>query len=169
MVDDTAESSSRRCSFCGRSAREVGGMIDSSTAMICHGCAELCHEAVVERRGEASAQPLGEPPRPHDIKAFLDTYVVGRERAKQALSVAVFSHYKRVRVNASSRRPSDAEPTKSNVLPLGPTGSGKTPLVQSPARTLNVPNRPMGRRTCRTGTEPAIRCQQGSTLASADD
>ncbi|MER7212048.1 ClpX C4-type zinc finger protein [Streptosporangium sp. NPDC000239] len=92
MVDDTAESSSRRCSFCGRSAREVGGMIDSSTATICHGCAELCHEVVVERRGETSAQPLGEPPRPHDIKAFLDTYVVGRERAKRALSVAVFSH-----------------------------------------------------------------------------
>ena len=128
-----------KCSFCGKSQKQVRKLIGGSGAYICDECIELCNEIIEEELGSqqssSSATPL---PKPREINEFLNTWVIGQDRAKRALSVAVYNHYKRIR----SREAGNAEDmlgTKSNILLLGPTGTGKTHLARCLARLLDVP------------------------------
>ena len=125
------------CSFCGKGQREVKKLIAGPTVYICDECIELCNDIIAEDEAGRKT-PEGEPalPKPHDIKKILDEYVIGQERAKKTLSVAVHNHYKRI---DSSLEDDDVEIQKSNILLLGPTGCGKTLLAQTLARILNVP------------------------------
>ena len=128
------------CSFCGKSQHEVKKLIAGPSVFICDECIELCNDIV---REEVSAQAVpgearGELPTPADIKANLDNYVIGQERAKRTLAVAVYNHYKRLK-HRQDAGGSDVELAKSNILLIGPTGSGKTLLAQTLARQLDVP------------------------------
>ena len=127
-----------KCSFCGKSQKQVKKLIAGPGVYICDECIDLCNEIIEEEFSEAIELGLGELPKPRDIFEFLDQYVIGQEVAKKALSVAVYNHYKRVQAGENAK--DDAiELAKSNILLLGPTGSGKTLLAQTLARMLNVP------------------------------
>ena len=125
-----------KCSFCGKTQKQVKKLIAGPGVYICDECIELCNEIIVEELAEASTAGLEELPKPHQIFEFLDNYVIGQERAKKSLSVAVYNHYKRVQ---SGARDNNVELAKSNILLLGPTGCGKTLMAQTLARMLNVP------------------------------
>ena len=125
-----------KCSFCGKTQKQVKKLIAGPGVYICDECIELCNEIIVEELAEASTAGLEELPKPHQIYEFLDNYVIGQERAKKSLSVAVYNHYKRVQ---SGSRDNNVELAKSNILLLGPTGCGKTLMAQTLARMLNVP------------------------------
>ncbi len=131
------ESSQLTCSFCGKSQDEVKKLIAGPTVYICDECIELCNDIIDEesRLDQTSDPELKHLPKPVELKDILDEYVIGQERAKKILSVAVYNHYKRV----ESTEKNDIEIQKSNVLLLGPTGSGKTLLAQTLARVLDVP------------------------------
>ena len=127
------------CSFCGKSQKEVLKLIAGPSVLICNECISLCNEIIAEEmQKEQSEQVLTGIPSPHEIKKVLDEYVIGQERAKKVLSVAVHNHYKRLEHGATSTA-SDVELSKSNILLIGPTGCGKTLLAQSMARILQVP------------------------------
>jgi ATP-dependent Clp protease ATP-binding subunit ClpX len=131
-----------KCSFCGKSQKQVKKLIAGPGVYICDECIDLCNEILEEELAEAGELTLAELPKPKEISAFLDQYVVGQDQAKKALSVAVYNHYKRVQAEPSGHRPADGEPvelSKSNILLIGPTGCGKTHLAQTLARMLNVP------------------------------
>ena len=127
-----------RCSFCGKSQNEVKKLIAGPGVYICDECIELCNDIIAEERErEESTKATFKVPRPIDIKNHLDDYVIGQSRAKKALAVAVHNHYKRV--NSMGGKKDEIELAKSNILLIGPTGSGKTLLAQTIARILNVP------------------------------
>ncbi len=133
-----------KCSFCGKSQKQVRKLIAGPGVYICDECIELCNEIIEEEFSEAAdVGLLEELPKPRDIVSFLDSYVIGQPVAKKALAVAVYNHYKRVQAQASSpRRAAEDELVelgKSNILLIGPTGCGKTYLAQTLARMLNVP------------------------------
>lgn len=134
-----------KCSFCGKSQKQVRKLIAGGGVYICDECIELCNEIIDEELANAQQQDEEEArlPRPSEITAFLDQYVIGQERAKRTLAVAVYNHYKRIRMEEQSatarQRDEEVEISKSNILLLGPTGSGKTYLAQTLARMLNVP------------------------------
>jgi ATP-dependent Clp protease ATP-binding subunit ClpX len=127
------------CSFCGKSQHEVRKLIAGPSVFICDECVELCNDIIREEIQQADSQKGGagsDLPTPHEISGILDQYVIGQGQAKKALAVAVYNHYKRLRSNSGS---GEVELAKSNILLIGPTGSGKTLLAQTLARLLNVP------------------------------
>jgi len=127
-----------KCSFCGKTQKQVKKLIAGPGVYICDECIELCNEIIIEELSETSALGLTELPKPQEISDFLDQFVIGQERAKRSLAVAVYNHYKRVQ-SGDTKREDAVELAKSNILILGPTGCGKTLLAQTLARMLNVP------------------------------
>ncbi|MEY3259164.1 MAG: hypothetical protein RI954_1190 [Actinomycetota bacterium] len=135
---DTAELV--KCSFCGKSQKQVKKLIAGPSVYICDECIDLCNEIIDEEFVKNVDSGVAELPIPRDIRTFLDEYVVGQEQAKKVLAVAVFNHYRRIKHKASgAQRRDEVELQKSNILLLGPTGCGKTHMAQTLARMLNVP------------------------------
>ncbi|KQV76000.1 ATP-dependent Clp protease ATP-binding subunit ClpX [Aeromicrobium sp. Root344] len=130
-----------KCSFCGKSQKQVKKLIAGPGVYICDECIDLCNEIIEEELAEGAELSLGELPKPHEIYDFLNGYVIGQDGAKKSLAVAVYNHYKRVQAQVGSSRSKDdqVELAKSNILLVGPTGCGKTYLAQTLARMLNVP------------------------------
>ena len=126
-----------KCSFCGKSQKQVKKLIAGPGVYICDECIDLCNDIIEEELADSAEVRFDELPKPKEIHEFLNDYVIGQEHAKKALSVAVYSHYKRVQ--SGSYHDSEVELSKSNILLLGPTGCGKTLLAQTLARMLNVP------------------------------
>jgi ATP-dependent Clp protease ATP-binding subunit ClpX len=142
MADKKSASSEKTlyCTFCGKSQHEVKKLIAGPSVFICDECIDLCNEIIRDELPglEAAKEKGSDLPTPAEIKANLDNYVIGQEPAKRTLAVAVYNHYKRLKHKESSKK-DDVELTKSNILLIGPTGSGKTLLAQTMARMLNVP------------------------------
>jgi ATP-dependent Clp protease ATP-binding subunit ClpX len=138
MADKGSSDKLLYCSFCGKSQHEVRKLIAGPSVFICDECVELCNDIIREEIQQADGQKgaSSDLPTPHEISGILDQYVIGQSQAKKALAVAVYNHYKRLRSNTGS---GEVELAKSNILLIGPTGSGKTLLAQTLARLLNVP------------------------------
>ncbi|VQR08715.1 ATP-dependent Clp protease, ATP-binding subunit ClpX [Streptococcus pneumoniae] len=127
------------CSFCGKSQEEVQKIIAGNNAFICNECVELAQEIIREELAEEVLADLSEVPKPIELLHILNHYVIGQDRAKRALAVAVYNHYKRINFHDTREESEDVDLQKSNILMIGPTGSGKTFLAQTLAKSLNVP------------------------------
>jgi ATP-dependent Clp protease ATP-binding subunit ClpX len=136
MFKFTDDKGQLKCSFCGKTQDQVRKLVAGPGVYICDECIELCNEIVEEELGEEEEFELKDVPKPTEIRNILDQYVIGQDTAKKSLAVAVYNHYKRINSNLKS---DDVELSKSNILLIGPTGSGKTLLAQTLARILNVP------------------------------
>src|ERR671933_549699 len=129
-----------KCSFCGKSQKQVKKLIAGPGVYICDECIDLCNEIIEEELSESSDLKFDELPKPKEIHSFLEQYVIGQDQAKRTLAVAVYNHYKRVQAGGErASRDDSVELAKSNILLMGPTGCGKTHLAQTLARMLNVP------------------------------
>ncbi|NCT91744.1 ATP-dependent Clp protease ATP-binding subunit ClpX [Cellulomonas sp. APG4] len=128
-----------KCSFCGKSQKQVKKLIAGPGVYICDECIDLCNEIIEEELAEATETGLVELSKPREIFDFLEQYIVGQEQAKRSLAVAVYNHYKRIQAGETGRSDDDVEIAKSNILLIGPTGTGKTYLAQTLAKMLNVP------------------------------
>jgi ATP-dependent Clp protease ATP-binding subunit ClpX len=128
-----------KCSFCGKSQKQVKKLIAGPGVYICDECIELCNDIIAEELADTTELSFEELPKPKEIYEFLNDYVIGQEYAKKILSVAVYNHYKRVQAGNNGTHDNEVELAKSNILLLGPTGCGKTLLAQTLARMLNVP------------------------------
>jgi len=128
-----------KCSFCGKSQKQVKKLIAGPGVYICDECIDLCNEIIEEELSETSELNFGDLPKPKEIFEFLNDYIIGQDHAKRILSVAVYNHYKRIQLGTGHHHGDDVELAKSNILLIGPTGCGKTLLAQTLARMLNVP------------------------------
>jgi len=128
-----------KCSFCGKSQKQVKKLIAGPGVYICDECIDLCNEIIEEELADGGDLSFEELLKPREIYEFLNDWIVGQETAKKILSVAVYNHYKRIQYGAQSGSSSDVELAKSNILLMGPTGCGKTLLAKTLARMLNVP------------------------------
>src|SRR5256885_6850390 len=138
MANKTSGDKLLYCSFCGKSQHEVRKLIAGPSVFICDECIELCNDIIREEgaTSDTARADKNKLPTPHEIRQILDQYVIGQDLAKKILSVAVYNHYKRL---DTAVKENDVELAKSNILLIGPTGSGKTPLAQTLARLLDVP------------------------------
>ena len=144
MSDDRGRSDDGKllyCSFCGKSQHEVRKLIAGPSVFVCDECVELCNDIIREELENRAERARDKLPKPVEIKKVLDDYVIGQERAKKVLAVAVYNHYKRLQTRAQggAKAKDEVELAKSNILLIGPTGSGKTLLAETLARLLNVP------------------------------
>lgn len=136
MAKYNDEKNQLKCSFCGKTQDQVKKLVAGPGVYICDECIELCNEIIEEELNEDLGLEIGEIPKPMEIRAILDQYVIGQDEAKKAMSVAVYNHYKRINLGMKI---DDVELQKSNIIMLGPTGSGKTLLASTLAKVLNVP------------------------------
>ena len=140
MVKKNSDTEILRCSFCNKDQNDVRKLIAGPTVFICDECVEVCNDIIADdTRFESLGDGRSSLPVPQDIKKFLDEYVIGQERTKKKLAVAVYNHYKRIEIQKQSRNRHETELTKSNILLIGPTGTGKTLLAQTLAKLLSVP------------------------------
>src|SRR6266480_975909 len=140
MVKKAGETEVLRCSFCNKDQNDVRKLIAGPTVFICDECVEVCNDIIADdNRFESRGGARTSLPVPQEIKKFLDEYVIGQEQTKKKLAVAVYNHYKRIEIQKQTRSRNDIELTKSNILLIGPTGTGKTLLAQTLAKLLSVP------------------------------
>jgi ATP-dependent Clp protease ATP-binding subunit ClpX len=139
MVKKNGESEVLRCSFCNKDQNDVRKLIAGPTVFICDECVEVCNDIIADDNRFETRGVRSSLPSPPEIKKFLDEYVIGQDRTKKKLAVAVYNHYKRIEIQKQPRSRNDVELTKSNILLIGPTGTGKTLLAQTLAKLLSVP------------------------------
>ena len=140
MGNKQSDSEILRCSFCNKDQNDVRKLIAGPTVFICDECVEVCNDIIADDgRFESRPAVRSSLPVPHEIKKFLDEYVIGQEQTKKKLAVAVYNHYKRIEIQRQTKNRNDIELTKSNILLIGPTGTGKTLLAQTLAKLLSVP------------------------------
>jgi ATP-dependent Clp protease ATP-binding subunit ClpX len=139
MVKKNGDSEVLRCSFCNKDQNDVRKLIAGPTVFICDECVEVCNDIIADDNRFESRGTRSQLPVPQEIKKFLDEYVIGQERTKKKLAVAVYNHYKRIEIQKQARNRNDVELTKSNIMLIGPTGTGKTLLAQTLAKLLSVP------------------------------